>query len=440
MSESSASASVSEPGWFHPSRRPYRFTVLFFAGFMIYGSYFAYDAVGAIENYLMDALGVGQERIGDLYSAYSLGPVFFLFLAGYVIDRIGTRRASLLFSALITVGAIVVAMSRSFGPMYFGRFVFGYGSEALLVAQNAILVRWFRGKELALAFGVALTISRLGTLFSFNTEALVAERMGPFAALWVAAALCAVSMLANAAYVFLDRRAESRLDLREEKEVGDRIVAKEVRSLGPSFWLVTVLCFTFYSAIFPFTSLSTNFFHEKWNLPNTVGLEGGFFAQVFANFRHMFSTAPGTTSIIIFASMVFAPFAGRFVDRFGRRASMMIVGSIMMIASHLVLGYSDVAPRYPMIVLGAAFVLVPAAMWPSVPLVVNRRIVGTAYGVMTQIQNIGLFAFPKINGMLRESTGEYTASQLMFAGLGVVALVSAVFLLRSGRSPTLERP
>jgi MFS family permease len=428
-------------GWFHPSRRAYRFTVLFFASFMMYGSYFAYDAIGAIENSLMDTLAIGQERIGDLYSVYSLGPLLFLFLAGFVIDRIGTRRASLLFSSLITLGAVIVAMAPSFWPMYAGRFVFGYGSEAALVAQNAILVRWFRGKELALAFGVTLTISRLGTLFSFNTEALIADRFGPFTALWVAAGLCGLSLLGTVVYVILDRRGAGELGLKEE-DAGDRIVLGEIKKLGRSFWLITALCFTFYSAIFPFTSLSTNFFHEKWHLPDAVGSGGSFLEEALSNFLHMFSTAPGTTSIIIFASMVCAPFAGRFVDRKGRRASIMILGSSLLIVSHLVLGFTYLAPRYPMIVLGAAFVLVPAALWPAVPLLVRKNMVGTAFGVMTQIQNIGLFAFPKLNGALRESTGDYTASQIMFATLGVVALIAAFLLLTTDRKAdnVLEQP
>jgi MFS family permease len=432
---------TQELGWSHPARRPYRFIVLFFASFMMYGSYFAYDAIGAIENSLMETLGIGQERIGDLYSVYSLGPIFFLFVAGIVIDRIGTRKASLIFSGLITVGAVVVALSPSFLPMYMGRFIFGYGSEALLVAQNAILVRWFRGKELALAFGVTLTISRLGTLFTFNTEALIAERLGPYAALWVAAALCGVSLLSNLVYVLLDRRAQRILSLKEE-EAGDRIVLGEIKRLGSSFWYITIICCAFYSAIFPFTSLSTNFFHEKWHLPDAVGGAGDFLSEVFANFLHMFSTAPGTTSIIIAASMLCAPFAGRFVDRFGRRATMMIVGSLMLIIAHLTLGLTDLAPRFPMFILGAAFVLAPAALWPAVPLLAEKKMIGTAYGVMTQIQNIGLFAFPKLNGWLRESTGDYEASQLMFGALGVVALIAGIMLLRSDRRQggVLERP
>jgi MFS family permease len=436
-----ATLETSPLGWFHPAGRAYRFTVLVFAGFLIYGSYFAYDSIGAIGDSLMPALGIGQGEIGTLYSMYSIGPMLFLFLAGFLVDRLGTRAASLLFTSLITLGAVVVAASSSIWPMYAGRFVFGFASEAAIVAQNAILVRWFRGKELALAFGVVLTISRLGTLFSFNTEALIAQRHGPTAALWVAAGLCGVSVLANLIYVIMDRHAERALKL-TEGQAGDRIVLGEIKKLGAPFWMVTALCFTFYSAIFPFTALSTNFFHEKWALPLTAATGGGFLAEVFASFRHMFTTAPGTTSIVIFASMVFAPFAGGLVDRIGRRGRLMIGGSLLMIPSYLALGFTHLPSQLPMVLLGAAFVLVPAAMWPSVPLVVDKRVTGTAYGVMTQLQNIGLGLFPLLNGQLREKTGGYQASMVMFAGLGVLGLVFAFALRHSDRKAggVLERP
>jgi len=426
---------------FHPTRRAYRFAVLFFAGFMIYGSYFAYDAPGAIVESLMEALDVEQSEIGALYSFYSWGAILTLAFTGMLIDRIGTRRASLLFSAVVTLGAVVVAIAPSYGFMLAGRLVFGAGSEALIVAQSAILARWFKGKELAFAFGAALTISRLGTMFTFNTEALIAERFGPQSALWVAALLCAGSFLANLVYVGMDRHAEPILQLKEEA-AGDRIRREDLRGLGPSFWFVTLLCVTFYSAIFPFTSLSTNFFHEKWGLPLTAGEDGGFFYQVFSNFLHMFDTAPGTTSIIIFASMICAPFAGWLVDRIGRRATMMMIGSILLVPSYLVMGFTAIPPVFPMVVLGAAFVLVPAAMWPSVPLVVDKRIVGTAFGVMTLVQNVGLMAFPYFNGKLREATGTYSASMVMFASLGLVGLLFAVLLWRADRvaGHVLERP
>lgn len=424
----------------NPSTKAYRFIVLIFSAFMLYGSYFAYDSIGAIEDFLMKDLGIQQGEIGRLYGLYSLGPIFLLFLSGILTDRMGTRRASLLFSGIVTVGAVLVAIPNIY-VMYAGRFIFGFGSESLIVAQNAILARWFKGKELALAFGISLTISRLGTLFSFNTEALFAHLLGPFAALWIAVGLCGASLISNMVYVWLDRRAEPILQLKEEG-TGDRIVLKEVRSLNAPFWFVTMLCVTFYSAIFPFTALSTNFFHEKWNLPLTAGEGGGFFASVFSNFIHMFTTAPGTTSIIIFASMVFAPFAGRLVDRIGRRASMMMVGSLMMIPCYFAMGFTAMPPMFPMILLGASFVLVPAAMWPSVALIVDKRMTGTAYGVMTQIQNIGLFLFPIMNGWLRETTKGYSASMLMFASLGIFGFVFAIFLWHADRrhGRVLERP
>ncbi|MGD0782863.1 MAG: MFS transporter, partial [Candidatus Aminicenantales bacterium] len=156
----------------------------------------------------------------------------------------------------------------------------------------------------------------------------------------------------------------------------------------------------------------------------------------------MFSTAPGITSIVICASMVFAPFAGRLVDKVGRRATLMIIGSLILIPSHLIMGLTRLYPVYPMIALGVAFVLVPAAMWPTIPLLVPKDKVGTAFGLTTMIQNIGLALFPFFNGKLRDLTSSYTASAVMFAGLGVAGLVFAFLLKRADRREGggLERP
>lgn len=414
-------------GWNHPSRRPYRLVVLLVVSLMIFGSYFAYDSVGAIEDYLMKSMGIGQRDIGAMYSLYSWGAIFTLLAAGWLIDRFGTRRSSLAFSGVITLGAAVVALAPDARTLLAGRFIFGAGSEALIVTQSAILARWFKGKELAFAFGASLTIMRLGTLFSFNTEALIAEVMGASAALWVAAGLCLAGLLANLVYVAMDRYAEPVIGLREEA-AGDRIVWGDIFKFGRSYWYLTVICVCFYSAIFPFTALSTNLFHEKWGLPLAVVSEGGFLTQIFTNFRHMLTTAPGTTSIITFASMCFAPLAGALIDRIGRRASIMILGCVLMVVSYLILGFSHLMPAMPMIVLGAAFVLVPAALWPAVPLLVKQNRLGTAFGVMTLVQNVGLMAFPWLNGHLREVTETYGASIMMFAALGAVALLAGVFL------------
>ena len=394
---------------------------------MIYGSYFAYDSVGAIEDYLMESLGIGQKAIGMMYSMYSWGAIATLLVCGWLIDRLGTRKSSLIFSGIVTLGAALVATASGVATIHVGRLIFGAGSEALIVAQSAILARWFRGKELAFAFGAAITIGRLGTLFSFNTEALIAETKSPAFALWVATGLCLLSMVANLIYFLMDRYAEPILGLGEQAK-RDKLVFRDVLRFSRGYWYLTFICLTFYSAIFPFTALSTNFFHEKWALPLTAGGEGGFLAGVFANFRHMFSTAPGTTSIIVFASMVFAPLAGALIDRIGRRASLMLLGCALMVPAYLLLGLTGMRPIGPMLILGASFVIVPAALWPTVPLIVEEARLGTAYALMTLIQNVGLMAFPWLNGFLREHTGTYTASMLMFACLGLIAFVLSVGL------------
>ena len=141
---------------------------------------------------------------------------------------------------------------------------------------------------------------------------------------------------------------------------------------------------------------------------------------MFANLFHMFSTAPGTSSIIIFASMCLAPFAGSMVDRIGKRTSLMMLGALLMIPCYLIMGFTTIPPMFPMLLLGASFVLVPAAMWPAVPLIVEENRVGTAFGLMTMIQNIGLGLFPFLNGKLRDVTHNYESSMVMFAVLGAV--------------------
>jgi MFS family permease len=425
-------AEIQEPQGFHPAGRRYRFVVLLFVSLLTCGSYFAYDSVGAIPGVLMKAWNVDQAAIGALYSLYSLAAIVTLLFGGILIDRLGTRKSSFAFSLLVTLGACVVAWAPNIWVAYVGRFLFGAGSESLITAQNVMLVRWFKGKELALAFGVILAISRVGTLFSFNTEALIASRYGPSMALWAAALFCGVSLLANFIYIALDLRGERILNL-SDGSAGDRIVLADIRCFPATFWYVTFLCLVFYSAIFPFTALSTDFFAQKWGIPSASGEGLGFFQAVFFNFMHMFSTAPGTSSIVMFASMIFAPFAGSVVDRVGRRVTLMVLGSLLMIPAYVLLALTTLPPAIPMVILGAAFVIVPAALWPSVPLVVAKNRVGTAFGLLTMIQNIGLMVFPWLNGRLRVATQSYTASMLMFATLGVIGLGLALALRRADR-------
>ncbi len=433
---------TGEVGFFHPSTRLYRFTVLLFVSLLTYGSYFAYDSIGAIAPTLIKELGVSRSIIGTMYTVYSVAAIVSVFLGGMLIDLIGTRLATIIFATLVTIGAAIVAFAPNVVVLMIGRFIFGAGSESLVVAQSAILARWFKGKELALSFGIALTISRLGTLFSFNTEALIAQHFGNYkAALWAAVIFCAFSLLAAFVYAIMDKHGENILNL--PKPLADeKVKLSDVKVFSKSFWYVTILCVTFYSAIFPFTALSTDFFHDKYGLPLTVPSGGGFFYQAFYNIIHMFDTAGGTTTIIIAASMFLAPFAGSLVDKIGKRATLMIFGSILMVIAYLLMGFTYIPPKYPMMILGAAFVLVPAAMWPSIPLIVEERFQGSAYGLMTMVQNLGLALFPFLNGKLRDITHSYTASMIMFASLGFIGLIFA-FLLKKADAEAggvLEKP
>ena len=430
---STSSAIITPLGFFHPSRRPYRFTILMFISLIVLGSYFAYDSVGALAPTLIKELNLDRSTIGNLYNAYSIAAILIVFFGGMLYDKLGPRRASMLFCALVLVGAAIVASAHSTWQLYAGRLIFGAGGESLIVVQSAIISRWFKGKEMALAFGIALTISRVGTLFSFNTEELISKYYGSYrVALWAAAGFCLFSLLCNLVFVVMDHHGEKVLGL-PKPDAGDKIVFSDIKKFNSSFWFVTLLCVTFYSAIFPFTALANDMFYTKWGFPLTSSGTGGFLAQVFDSFIHMFSTAPGVTSIIIFASMIFAPFAGNLIDRIGKRATLMIVVSLLLIPAHLVMGLTHWNPVPSMIVLGIAFVLVPAAMWPSVPLVVEEKRVGTAFGLMTAIQNLGLGGFAFVNGALRDYTGTYTATQIMFASLGVCGLVFAFLLLRSDK-------
>jgi len=418
-------------GVFHPSRGLYRFTVLLFVSSLTFGSYFAYDIVGAIAPTLIEELGAARGTVGTFYTMYSVAAILAVLIGGILIDRLGTRKASLIFSVLVLAGAAIVWVAGSIPVFFIGRFIFGAGSEPLVVAQSSILARWFKNKELALSFGIALTVSRLGTLFAFNTGELISSAFGGFRyALFGAVLFCFLSLISNLVYIVMDRRGEKALALRDES-IQEKIVFKDIKEFKPSFWYVTMLCLTFYSAIFPFTALSVDFFVDKWGIARTAEAQGSFLFQVLNNFFHMFSTAGGISSIIIFASMILAPFAGSLVDRIGRRATLMIIGSLIMIPSHLAMGLTNVYPVLPMIALGAAFVLVPAAMWPSVPLIVRKERVGTAFGLMTAIQNIGLALFPFLNGVLRDITNTYASSMIMFSCLGLSGLIFALLLKKA---------
>ncbi len=231
-------------GAFHPSRALYRFTILIFVSSLTFGSYFAYDIVSAIAPSLVEELGASRGFVGTFFTMYSIGAILAVLFGGILIDKMGTRKASISFSILILIGAVIVWLAKSVPAFFIGRILFGAGSEPLIVAQSTILARWFKNKELALSFGIALTVSRLGSLFAFNTGELITGHFGGFRyALFAAIICCIISLLANIVYIIMDRRGERALQLKDGTE--EKIQLKDIKEFKPSFWYVSLLCVTF---------------------------------------------------------------------------------------------------------------------------------------------------------------------------------------------------
>ena len=387
-----------------------RWVVLFFMGLAIFGSYYAYDAVSPIADFIIKGMDITRAQYGLLFSYYSLPNFIMVLLGGILLDKIGIRKAGSLFAALCVVGVLMTAGGSTFSMMLWGRFVYGLGSESLIITVSKVLSKWFKGKELALAFGLNLTVARLGTFAALNTSARIQAWSGSWRmALWISVVIMFISFILFLVYAGLDKSKERFFKTKTVQEAEDKFSVKDIFNFKKSYWYITFLCMTFYSAVFPFTAFSTVFLQEKFDV---TAIKGAFF-----------------TSLVITGSMIFTPIFGFFVDKIGRRGTMMIIGSLMIIPVHLTLGLTMMHPAIPMIVLGISFSLVPAALWPAIPVIVEERRLGTAFGLMTLIQNIGLTAFPWVAGKITDlSGGVYTKTMLMFASLGFLGLIFSLML------------
>ena len=426
----------------HPSRKIYRFTILAFVSLISFCILFSFDIFGAIAPTLVDQLGVSRGTIGTFYTAYAVAAILSVFIAGLACDRLGYAKAGLIFLSLAILGAGLISVFATIHLLMLGRFIFGLGAESILVVNMAMISKWFKGKEMAMAMGIYVSFGRLGTIFSFNTGELIAEHFGDYRYVFTAAFLLSLfSLLFLLIYVFLDKRGETGLDS-SKNAARSKISAKKILNFPPSFWLIVLLCMIFYSAVFPFTALSTDFFVDKWNIARVAHVTGSFLHKVFGNFMHMFSTAGGITSIVTFSSLIFAPLAGFFVDKIGKRVSFMLAGPAILITSFMIMGFSDIYPVAPMVMLGGAFVILPAALWPSIPRIIDEKYTGSAYGLTFAVQNIGIGLFPLLNGFLRDQTQTYQASMIMFASLGLISFLFALKLRQFDRQHgrILEKP
>ncbi len=387
----------------------YRWVVLVFVSMAMFGNYYIYDSISPLADLLSKQLGFSDADIGLLNGIYSLPNIFLVLIGGIIIDRLGTRKSILIFAILCLIGAAFTAFQGDLTTMATGRLIFGLGAESLIVAVTTILARWFKGKELSFAFGINLTIARLGSFAALNSPTWAKD----FYSNWQYPLLIAliagiISVVSVIIYIGLDRKAEKKYTLGVAGET-DKIIFRDIFKFNRSFWYITLLCVTFYSAVFPFQTFAVKFFIEAHGVTREFG---GFLS-----------------SLLTFFAMVFTPLFGLLADKKGRRALLMMVGSLLLIPVFLMLVYTKINLIIPMAIMGISFSVVPAVMWPSVAYIIEESRLGTAYGLMTMIQNIGLAGFNFLIGWVNDFSGGYTAGMWIFSSLGFFGLFFA-FLLR----------
>jgi MFS family permease len=414
-----------------PSRTSFRFIVLAFNCLLTLGSYYAFDMPSVLQNELVSQVILpfspngSQTLYNAWYTAYAWCNMCMSLFAGVLVDRWGTSKCSILFLSLIILGQSIFTLGAFLAPdhaktplpyaiMFAGRLVFGLGGGPITIVQNTIAARWFTGKELAFAFGVSLTVSRLGSVINYDLTTIIfdkAQSLAPGLGLAYTFVfgllLCCCSMLAALVYVALEKRALAAGYGPSASGFKPKIVKfSDVRELPAVYWLLVAVIVSFYCDIFPFQAVIKSYFTSgQW--PFLVGNSQG---------------ASVRSSIVYTISMAVSPFMGGIIDFFGRRTWWLLLGcsSLFPVFSIFAFSSDSVDPYAPMVILGIGYSIVAAALWPSIALVVHSSVVGTANGIATSVQMLGVGICNLATGAIIDAAG-YPALMKMFLGFAVAA-------------------
>ncbi|XP_045610044.2 lysosomal dipeptide transporter MFSD1 isoform X1 [Procambarus clarkii] len=401
-----------------PHHGAYRFVALVFMCFLSFGSYFCYDTPGSLQDHIKDDMNVNTLQFASLYSLYSWPNVVLCFVGGFLIDRVfGIRMGTIIFSTIVTLGQFIYAMGgiiNQFWMMQVGRFVFGIGGESLAVAQNTYTVSWFKGKELNTVFGLLLSMARIGSTVNFLIMVPLYDWVGTFTqgykqlgvSLMIAGSTCVFSLVCALLLGILDKRRSKILHL-NTAESGEKVHLKDVLSFPLSFWLISIICVTYYVAIFPFIGLAKVFFMRKFDLDD--------------------KTANAVSSIVYIISAVASPILGFVVDRTGRNILWVFLAVLVSLASHAILTFTFLNPFISMSMLGLAYSLLASALWPMVSLVIPEHQLGTAYGMMQSIQNLGLALISMLAGLIVDLKG-YLVLEMFYMVWLCVALAATALI------------
>ncbi|XP_061408104.1 major facilitator superfamily domain-containing protein 1-like [Lethenteron reissneri] len=401
----------------------YRFLVLLCNCLVTFGSYYCFDMPGVLQAQFQgnlncsdeqnaknasvldggggcetpSGLGLTPSKYNLLYAVYAWGNVVLVIPFGYLMDKIGNRVSVMLFSSFCVLGSLLFALSvrlrdsthSMLALMLAGRVLFGCGNVSLIIVQFRIVAFWFREKELAMAFGVTIAFSRLGSVLNFLCTESFEHRFGLEATLWAGAVLCAVSLVAACTVGYLDQRGLQQLGLyaglrREAKSVN----ITDVRRFKRTYWMLVLTTVCFYSTIFPFIANGSKFIQDMY--------EG--FSQEQA------SLVVGATYMV---SMVLCAASGVLVDRVGQRGFMISAAAASTLPVFPVLAYGGLPPLASTLWLGVAYSVSTACMWPAISMVVPYSTLGTANGVATSLQMLGVGVSNLAVGvLLGEETGE----------------------------------
>ena len=510
-----------------------RWTALLLLALAMFCSYVFMDILSPIKDLMQETRGWDSESFGRMQGAevFLNVYVFFLIFAGIILDKMGVRFTAVLSGAVMLIGGIIkfYACSESFvgtgleawftnhlnwdGQIPIvgtilpfaegmpasaklaacGFMLFGCGCEMAGITVSRGIVKWFKGRETALAMGSEMALARLGVatcmIFSPYFAKLGGEVSVSRSVAFGVVLLC-IALMMFIVYFFMDKKLDAQTGEAEEKDDPFKIsdLGKIFTSLG--FWLVALLCVLYYSAIFPFQKYAVNMLQCNLDLtpadPNTfwggdsvtwvqyilmlVVAAGSFSSNFMKNNKamkyglmgiavvalvvycymgYMRGTAETIFAVFPLLAVAITPILGNYVDHKGKAASMLMLGSILLVICHLTFafvlpGVSEasaaggvVVAYVTILVLGASFSLVPAALWPSVPKLVDEKIIGSAYATIFWIQNIGLGLFPALIGIVLNKTNEegtaaheldYTWALVMLAALGIAALLISVYL------------
>lgn len=431
-----------------------RWTALVLVASMMLFAYMFVDVMSPLQSLIQTQRGWSPDAFGYYAGAeYILNVFGFLILAGIILDKMGVRFTGTLSASLMVGGAFIklyaisdgfqgtaldqwlsswwTVMPGSAKLAALGFMIFGCGCEMAGITVSKALAKWFEGKEMALAMGLEMAIARIGVFAIFSISPRLADWGGQHTVV-IPVAFCSgllcIGLLSFIVFTFMDSKLDREMGaekLAVENADDEEFKLSDVGAIFGSrlFWIIALLCVLYYSAIFPFQRYAANMLQCNLGITDTQA------SDIFRWFP--------------VGAACLTPFLGWFLDYKGKGATMLILGAILMIVCHLTFAFvvpatkSELITYSAIILLGISFSLVPAALWPSVPKVMDKRFLGSAYSLIFWVQNIGLAFVPIIIGNVLTATNpgiddpmkyDYTAPMCVFASLGVLALVFGIIL------------